>query len=323
MTDNDLPKQLADAVRNQDLNRMRDLLEAGASPSDSTGPGESPLCVAARHGRRAAADLLLTAGAEVNTSGHKPLHIALAKGHFDIAARMLDHGANPLLRSPDTGMTAPQTLVAAADIATRQPGWIESAMQILTRMLDKAGMVNLTFGNGTSLVHLGASSGASAELLELLRSRGANLSQRNNSGQDPIHIAALNDNVEALDFLLDHGIDVNTYDGEGRAPLHYCRSARATQALIAHGADIEFRDGHGRTPLCHYLRELKKDDDVGAAASLLAAGARMDAAAFDGETPNDILNRRRLKPVNMLVAAQRARGAMLSATPAKMMLPRA
>ncbi len=76
------------------------LITAGAEVNSKNNNGETPLHVAAYHGHAAVAEALITAGAEVNTTvtdgvhkGDTPLHWAAWKGHKDFAELLIAKGA--------------------------------------------------------------------------------------------------------------------------------------------------------------------------------------------------------------------------------------
>ena len=70
----------------------------------------------------------------------------------------------------------------------------------------------------------------------------------------PIHEAALNGDIEEINWMLDEGTDVNEISSEGLTPLHYAASAGNSdviELLIKRGANLNSPDkrGKGGTPL--------------------------------------------------------------------------
>ena len=137
---------LADAAHRGDLAAMRDLVAAGADPNAYDATGNTPLHWAARGGhpigphrctgedatRADVVSVLIDLGADPNaidhrqsipggSSGWTPLHIALHHEQFATAAKLLERGADPNIRTQqghsslsmaaDEG--APKTLIAA------------------------------------------------------------------------------------------------------------------------------------------------------------------------------------------------------------------
>jgi ankyrin repeat protein len=115
---------LAEAAHRGDIPAIRALIAAGANPNAYDATSQTPLHWAARGGHRAGPHVcqgeasgspdvvaaLIDAGADVNatdrrgslpgqSSGWTPLHVALHHGQFASAARLLEKGANPNIRS--------------------------------------------------------------------------------------------------------------------------------------------------------------------------------------------------------------------------------
>lgn len=101
----DLQRKLIDAAIAGEVERMKELLRAGANARATAGDSISPLQWAARNGHLNAALLLLDNGADVNhfhpISG-TPLSGAIYGGHADMVKLLLSRGANPYIVSEGT-----------------------------------------------------------------------------------------------------------------------------------------------------------------------------------------------------------------------------
>ncbi|KAH9216848.1 ankyrin repeat-containing domain protein, partial [Leptodontidium sp. 2 PMI_412] len=73
----------------------------------------------------------------------------------------------------------------------------------------------------------------------LLLQNGANIAERNDTGQTSLHIAALNENLEMIQVLLDKGIYVDAKDDKNMSALHYAATTgneAISRILIQHSA---------------------------------------------------------------------------------------
>ena len=80
---------------------------------------------------------------------------------------------------------------------------------------------------------------------------------RDANGQTLLHLATQRGKVEMINFLCDHGADVNAKDFDGKPPVYYAAKFKSVQAgriLIAHGADLEVEASSGK-PLLAYDEE--------------------------------------------------------------------
>lgn len=81
---------------------VRLLLDAGADPSRWCSSGEGPLKLAAVEGNAESVRLLLERGADPDSAegveGATPLLCAVEAGFVDVAAALVEHGADPFLR---------------------------------------------------------------------------------------------------------------------------------------------------------------------------------------------------------------------------------
>jgi ankyrin repeat protein len=104
-----LAKALKEAAKAGDVGAIRAALAAGANPNDTGRAGEnSALYLAAEGGHLVAVQYLCQSGADVNyvsNYGKIALGAAAQKGRAEIAAYLLEQGANPNLRPPSLGAT--------------------------------------------------------------------------------------------------------------------------------------------------------------------------------------------------------------------------
>lgn len=96
--------------------------------------------------------------------------------------------------------------------------------------------------------------------------------------------------LEAIDWLLDAGADIEARDSEGRTPLMHaaCHDGAATSALLASRADPNARDLRGRTALHHLCESTAltgRKARYQAMRWLLRSGADPELMDREGRTP--------------------------------------
>ncbi|MGP0075911.1 MAG: ankyrin repeat domain-containing protein [Bryobacteraceae bacterium] len=237
------------AVRSNDLDSVRVLLEAGADVNQVTGYGWSPLLVATQNRYYKLGVFLIEHGADVNLvnkGGWTPLYLATDNrnieggdypvrkadmDHLDFIKLLLDKGANVNARMKDSTETR--------TVFTNQ--WLDE--------------------NGAT-AFLRASQSGDIVLMKLLLAHGA----------DPkidttLHVTALQvaagigwvegityewspaSTLEAVKMLLDLGLDPNAQADTGRTALHgaaHKGRPDVVQVLVDHGARLDIRD-YGNT----------------------------------------------------------------------------
>lgn len=79
------------------------------------------------------------------------------------------------------------------------------------------------------------------------------INSKDKNGFTPLHLAALQDDTELIDFFIAKGAKINEKDAEeGYTPLHIASlygSKKSVQILIDSGANLECEDNNFRTPL--------------------------------------------------------------------------
>jgi ankyrin repeat protein len=237
------------AVRADDLESVKVLLEAGADINQVTGYGWSPLLVATQNRYYKLGAYLIDHGANVNLANKgmwTPLYIAtdnrniesgdypVRKGdmdHLEFIKLLLDHGANVNARIKDSTETR--------TVFTNQ--WLDE--------------------NGAT-AFLRASQSGDIALMKLLLAHGADPKI-----ETELHVTALQvaagigwvegityewspeQTLEAVKLLLDLGLDPNVQADTGRVALHGAAHKGATavvQLLVDHGAKLNIRD-YGNT----------------------------------------------------------------------------
>jgi len=253
------------------------------------------LPAAARAGALASVQRLLELGFAVDTrdeQGATALLHACGAGHRDIAARLLEAGADPSLAAR-SGVTP----LAAAVAARREA--------LVALLLQHEVAIDQRLPNETTALMVAAAMGY-PDIAEQLLGAGADVNAIDDAGRSALHAGAQfgfehNDSLRArrlFDGLLKHGADINHADHEGKTPLLLLLGAQlrpgsecdATHIgalvplLLEAGARVEHADQRGVTALhacaMHAL--------LPPARVLLSRGADRNATDAFGRTAADV-----------------------------------
>lgn len=279
------------------------LIQAGADFHARLDSGFTPLLFAVREGQTGVVRALLKAGADVNetiqtrqTDGRRPasgagapragasaLVLAVTNAHYELAAYLLDAGADP--NAAGTGLTALHVISGVRkpglgdnDPAPQGSGSMTS-IQFVKKLAAKGANLNarMTRRANVGLTRLNtlgatpfflAARAADAELMRTLAALGADPLLPNADNSTPLMAAAglgtrspgedagtESEVVEALQAALDFGADLNTVDNNGETAMHgaaYKNLPAAVQFLADKGAKIEVwnrKNKFGWTPL--------------------------------------------------------------------------
>ncbi len=294
------------------------LLAAGADVNARLASGFNALLFAVRGGRTATVRALLAAGADLNyataptikrtgkqpVAGTSALIVAIENGHFELAAELVDRGANPndlrsgyaplhvltWVRKPDIGEDN-------GDPPPDGSGRFSSE-DLIRHLVAKGADVNLALPSGPSGVGKFARQGCTALLLaadradttylKLLVGLGADPKVRNveggtalmtaaglGAGPDKDEAGTEDEALEAVTYLISLGADPNAVTTTGETAMHgaaYGQFPKVVKYLDAHGAKIELwnqPNKQGWTPLRiaegHRLGNFKPDFDTIAA----------------------------------------------------------
>lgn len=200
--------------------------------------------------------------------GSTALHLAAAAGHAEVAALLLDHGAD-VNRRDDRGATPLHR-------AVEHPELIEL---LAARGADP----DARDQRGRSPLHWLAASPAHRGATALI-ARGADVDARDHNGETPLHIAAMGGRLDLVGVLLEAGADPDARARFGTTPLHFAARQRDPHViawLAGRGADLDAADEFGMTP----LHEAARLGHRNVAWALLSNGAAGDAADAEGATP--------------------------------------
>jgi ankyrin repeat protein len=272
---------------------VEELIERGADMHARTKGGLTPLLFAVREGKIDTVRALLNSGADVNeswksgrgtgVSGISAMVLAVANAHYELAAMMLDAGADP--NASAQGWTALHQITWVRkpgkgdnDPAPEGSGNL-SSLDLVRKLVAHGANVNARMtksGNvgRTSMNMIGATPfmmaarTADAPLMRLLAELGADplLPNADNStpilaaaglgtyspGEDPGTEAEV---MEAVKVAMELGGDVNTVDHNGETVIHaaaYKEVPSVAQFLIDKGAKIDVwnqKNKTGWTPL--------------------------------------------------------------------------
>jgi ankyrin repeat protein len=282
---------------------VEELIKAGADFRAALSTGFTPFLFAVREGHTDVVRVLLRAGVDVNETiqtqaasgpriasgagaprpGNSALHIAVVNGHFELAAMLLDAGADPnaaavgytplhiltVVRKPGGGDNDPAPrgsgTMTSLDLVRK---FAKQGANLNTRITKKTNMGLTSLNTLGATPFLMAAKSADAELMRTLASLGADPLIPNADGATPLIVAAglgtrspgedagtESEVLEAVQVALELGNDINAVDNNGETAMHgaaYKNLPGVVKLLAEKGAKIEVwnrKNSHGWTPL--------------------------------------------------------------------------
>ena len=232
------------------------LIESGANPRlRNLKNGTTPLVVASQNGHVEVVRVLLNIGkADPNEIGANmaPLYIACVKGHKEIVEALLKSGAN--VDEKHKGTTT------ALFVACHN-GFTE-----VVSTLVKQGRANVHIRCGKhKMTPLGiATRQGYLDVIKILLDAKADMSETDEDGATPLHIASENGDYKIVDVLLKYDVNgqcVNQMKNKGASALYVAAQNghdEICRKLLAVGADVDMSRDDGCSPLyvlCVFVRE--------------------------------------------------------------------
>jgi ankyrin repeat protein len=237
------------------------LVSAGAKTDVADGVDLHPLEWAAFTGHLPVVELLV--GKDANDP-NAALFLAAEQGQNTVARFLLEHGADPNVHYKGT--------VTALHTAARQGN-----VELARLLLEHGARVNPVEQNNSTPLDYSVG-GTSKEMVELLFLHGATVQRKPNGYWTIFHEWALGaGDTSIAELLLSHGADVNAKGSDGQTPLHFAArqgQLQAVQWLVKRGADVNARDAKGKTPLGLLLGRRGRLDRKDVAALLQQSGAK-------------------------------------------------
>lgn len=152
--------------------------------------------------------------------------------------------------------------------------------------LAEGGDVNIADDKGFTVFHYAVAHGYLA-LSAMLVHAGARVNGLNPEGYSPLMASSKLSNTESVQFLIDHGADVNAVMNTGETALMMGASASITtdvvKILLSAGAGIDAQSGRGTTALMRASKSGKLDN----IRVLVEHGADLGVKDMEGRTATD------------------------------------
>jgi len=168
-----------------------------------------------------------------------PLHLALERGHAEVARLLVDYGAD-LTAQDDDGWTPLHFAVQ------------EGSVDLVRFLIEHGANAESQDEDGSTMLHFAVQRG-NLDITRLLVEYGTDATSEDEDGSTPLQLAIQDGSVDLAHFLIEHGADVTAKDEDGLTLLHLAifmkGSADLARLLIEHGADAAIKNNRGSTPL--------------------------------------------------------------------------
>ncbi|XP_071084298.1 ankyrin repeat domain-containing protein 50-like isoform X1 [Haliotis cracherodii] len=269
--------RLGVASRDGDLEEVKRLLSQGVDINCRGLGSWTPVMRAAWYGHRDVVELLVSKGADVSLvdeDGDNILHLACMRGHLETVKYVLSlhvvdinsrgqGSRTPVMRAAAGGHIDVVELLASkgADVSMVDKdsdnilhyacmrGHLETVKFVLS-----LNVVDINSrGQGRTTPVMRAAAGGHRDVVELLMSKGADVSLVDKDGDNILHLACMRGHLETVRFVLSQNVvDINSKGLRSTTPA--MRAAvgghrDVVELLVSKGADVSVVDGVGNNIL--------------------------------------------------------------------------
>ncbi len=192
---------LFNAIRNNDLPNIQNLLANGANVNAQDNYGYTPLLFATFHNRLEIIILLLENGADANipdNSGNTPLLRATWRNNLEAIKILLAKGADPNIHNNHKNTPL---IIAASN----------NHSDVMKLLINNGANINAQDIDGeTPLIE--AALGNNLEAMTILITKGADVNMPDYNGDTPLLKAVLGNKLDAMTMLIKYGADLNAQD---------------------------------------------------------------------------------------------------------------
>ncbi|XP_015726116.1 serine/threonine-protein phosphatase 6 regulatory ankyrin repeat subunit B-like [Coturnix japonica] len=274
------------------------LLKCGASADGKDERGQTALSYAVSQGFENTAEVLLEAGASVDSSvaerafnsKHPSIFKTLLEHSKDLPSHVMEsalfkavqknlHGIVAALADRGTDINAYNEMKYTPLLLACETGKAECAEVLI----EKGAHLGIKTPTSDTALHLAVRAGA-ASIANLLLHKGIEANVTNQADETPLHIAALHNHGALVGPLVGAGAKINAVTKEFVTPLHTASqrgNADVAKQLLQHKANVNAKDKQSKSPL-HFASE--RGDKI-MVEMLLNANADPNAQDKEKKTP--------------------------------------